>query len=186
MTSAGVLRSIALALESVGIPFMLTGSFAAAYHGVPRATMDIDLVIDPSEAQLRALILAVEASGQYASIDAALGALRHETLFNVIDPDSGWKIDLIIRKSRAFSRLEFDRRSRINFDGVTLAVATVEDVVLSKLEWAKLGGSARQLEDVAGLLKVHAGELDREYLRQWVEGLGVGAQWEAALRLAEL
>jgi hypothetical protein len=165
---------------------MLTGSFAAAYHGVPRATLDIDLVVHPSETQLRALVSSLESRGQYVSIEAALEALELESMFNVIDPSTGWKIDLIIRKSRAFSRIEFDRRVRIDFDETLLDVASLEDVVISKLEWAKLGASPRQITDVASLLQVRAADIDYEYLTQWVAAMGTEAQWDAARREAQL
>ena len=80
-------------------------------------------------------------------------------MFNVVDVESGWKADLIVRKTRPFSEEEFRRRQPIDFFGVELDVASLEDVVLSKLEWAKLGGSARQLEDVRALLRLRDDEL---------------------------
>lgn len=89
-----------------------------------------------------------------------------------------------MRKARAFSEREFDRRELAEFHGLNMAVATVEDVVLSKLEWAKLSESQRQLEDTASLLRVRAGELDRDYLTHWIKELGLGKQWEAAQRMA--
>lgn len=174
------------ALDEAGIPFMLTGSFAAAYHGIPRATLDIDLVVHPTDAQLRVLVALLESRGQYVSLEAALEALELESMFNVIDPSTGWKVDLIIRKTRAFSRTEFDRRVRIQFDGMSLDVASIEDVVISKLEWARLGGSLRQIQDVAGLLQVRGAEMDYEYLTQWIAVLGADAQWDAARREAQL
>lgn len=165
---------------------MLTGSFAAGYHGVPRATLDIDLVIHPTEAQLRALVASLESRGQYVSIEAALDALELESMFNVIDPSTGWKVDLIIRKSRAFSRTEFTRRVRMQFDGVPLDIASLEDVVLSKLEWAKLGGSVRQIQDVASLLQVRGADIDYVYLTHWIAAMGTDVQWDAARREAQL
>ena len=184
MTGPAILQNVGRALDAAGIPFMLTGSFASAYHGAGRATMDVDLVIDPTPAQLRALIGGLPGGAWYASLDAALEASEHESRFNVIDLATGWKVDLIIRKSRPFSRVEFDRRIVIEFEGFRLAVATVEDVILAKLEWAKLGGSARQLEDVAALLTVRSADIDRTYLERWIEELGITSQWEAASRLA--
>jgi hypothetical protein len=182
VTSAAVLRRIGDALDSAGIPFMLTGSFAAAYHGIPRATLDIDLVIDATEPQLRTLVDRLEQAEQFVSLEAALEARANQGLFNVIDPRSGWKVDLIIRKDRPFSREEFARRTSITFDDIQLSVASLEDVILSKLEWARLGGSVRQLEDVAALLRVRAPDLDMEYVHRWIPALDVGAQWEAAKR----
>jgi hypothetical protein len=171
-------------LESAGIPYMLTGSFASAYHGRPRATQDIDLVIAPTAEQLRTLLRGLPPGEYYSDEAAALEALRAESLFNVIDLDTGWKIDFICRKSRPFSRTEFERRTRVTVDGLSLYIATPEDVILAKLEWAKLGGSARQLEDVAGLLEVRGPDLDLPYLRHWVAVLDLSPQWTAAWRAA--
>lgn len=177
-----MLRRIVGALDSAGIPFMLTGSFAAAYHGAGRATLDIDFVIEATESQLRTLVESLAQLEQYVSLDAALEALQIGGLFNVIDPDSGWKIDLIIRKERKFSREEFARRLPVSFDEIPLHIATIEDVILSKLEWARLGGSARQLEDVAALLRIAGSELDVDYLRRWIAELDVWKEWQAAQR----
>lgn len=182
MSAATVLRDLVAALDRAGIPHMLTGSLAAAYHGAARATMDVDLVIDPSEEQLRVLVGGLSGPDYYASLDAALEARRHESLFNVIHLASGWKVDLIIRKSRPFSRAEFDRRRTAQWEGTQLSIATLEDVILAKLEWAKLADSARQLEDVAALLRVAGHELDHAYLDHWTDALGVRSEWEALRR----
>lgn len=186
MTAAGLLGRMVKRLDDAGIPSMLTGSFAAAYHGHPRATQDIDLVIAPSAEQLRVLLRSLPAAEYYADEGTALEALAQESLFNVIDLVTGWKVDLICRKSRPFSRGEFGRRQLVPVEGLSLHVATVEDVLLSKLEWARLGGSARQLEDVAALIRLRRADLDRPYLATWIEALGVAAEWGEAERLAGL
>jgi hypothetical protein len=100
-------------------------------------------------------------------------------MFNVVDPESGWKVDLIVRKARAFSDAEFERRVRATYEGKQIHVATLEDVILSKLEWAKLGGSARQLDDVRALLALHADTVDVDYLTRWIQALGLHLQWAA-------
>jgi len=78
-------------------------------------------------------------------------------MFNVVDLATGWKIDLIVCKSRAFSREEFGRRRLIHLQGISLFIASVEDIVVSKLEWGKQGQSQRQVEDVAGILRMALG-----------------------------
>jgi hypothetical protein len=100
-------------------------------------------------------------------------------MFNAIDPESGWKADLILRKARAFSYEEFGRRTPTELLGVQLHVATVGDVVLSKLEWAPRGGSARQLDDVRMLLRVRGDEIDRAYVDRWAGVLGVRESWDS-------
>ena len=92
----------------------------------------------------------------------ALEAYDSEGQFNVVDLATGWKADLIMRRSRTFSRTEFDRRTVVEFEGMRVPIATAEDVVLAKLEWAKLGESARQIEDAAGILRARSAELDAE------------------------
>jgi hypothetical protein len=171
---------VVTALDATGVPFMLTGSLAAAYHGAGRATMDIDVVIDPTAPQLRSLVQALAAPGLYVSEDAAEEALAHRTMFNVVDTASGWKADLIVRKRRPFSETEFARRQPAEYEGCPLWVTSVEDVVLAKLEWAKLGGSARQLEDVAALLRIHGNRLEKEYLERWIAELDLSKEWTLA------
>jgi hypothetical protein len=186
MTGGGVLGRVAAALASADVPSMLTGSVAAAYHGAPRATVDIDLVVVATPAQLRRVVAECQHAGLYASEEAALESQRSSGMFNVIDPASGWKVDLIHRKDRPFSHEEFARRVPAVLNGVSVAVATLEDVILSKLEWAHLGGSRRQLEDVATLLRVRRDELDRAYVQRWVAALGLKSEWSEALRQAGL
>lgn len=180
MSAAELLRLVAAELKSAGIPFMLTGSVAAAFHGAGRATMDIDLVIDATRDQLRVLVNSLAAPHLYVSADAAMEALDRESMFNVVDTTSGWKADLIIRKSRAFSREEFARRRPFELEGTALCVATLEDLIIAKLEWAKLGASMRQIEDVVAMLRVAAGELDRAYLDRWIAELELDEQWQSA------
>jgi len=144
------------------------------------------MVIDPSAAQLRSLVRALAGTGAYVSREAAEEPFAHHSMFNVVDTTSGWKVDLIIRKRRPFSEVEFERRQSAEFEGCPLWVASVEDVMVAKLEWAKLGASARQLEDVAALLRVHSGRLDRAYLEHWIAALGLTAQWEQVGRGASV
>ena len=94
--------------------------------------------------------------------------------------DSGWKADLILRKERSFSRAEFERRQRAEIAGVATFVATAEDTIVAKLEWARAGESERQLRDVIGILEVSGERLDREYLARGIAELGLQALWDRA------
>jgi hypothetical protein len=90
---------------------MLTGSFASAYHGAPRSTQDIDFVIQATPEQLKILAQALPETQYYVDLTAALEAHRRQSMFNVIDLESGWKVDFVLRKSRPFSKEEFSRWS---------------------------------------------------------------------------
>jgi hypothetical protein len=109
---------------------------------------------------------------------------QRQSLFNVIDQATGWKIDLIIRKSRAYSQEELERRQRVNLHGVSLFMTTAEDAVISKLEWAKLGQSRRQIEDAAAILRARWGALDHSYLTKWIDVLDMRKEWDDARQVA--
>ena len=112
-------------------------------------------------------------------------ALRLRSQFNVIDTRTGWKVDLIIRKDRPFSREEFARREAVEILGVTTHVASPEDTTLAKLEWAQASGPERPQKDVVAILSVRSPELDDEYLNAWADELGVSAESATARSLAQ-
>ena len=184
MSVRDVFLRITTALDQAGIGYMLTGSFASAHYGAPRSTQDIDLVIEATPPELRAFVEALSGNEYYADLDSALEAHRRQSMFNVIDLATGWKIDLIIRKSRAFSQEEFRRRQRVSLHDVSLFVASAEDVVISKLEWSKLALSRRQIEDAAAILRVRWDALDRPYLEKWIPKLDLKNEWADARQAA--
>ncbi len=180
MSVPEVFQRITTALDQAGIAYMLSGSFASAYYGAPRSTQDIDFVIAATPAQLRAFVTGLSIDEYYADLDAALEAHKRQSLFNVIDLGSGWKVDLIIRKSRAFSLEEFRRRQLVKLQDVSLFVASVEDVIVSKLEWSKLAQSQRHIDDVAGILRMRWESLEHLYLGKWIVELGIEKEWHDA------
>ncbi len=178
MTPADPLAQIVAELERADIPHMLAGSFASTSHGDPRTTHDIDLVIDPNRRTLDRLINQLDAERYYISPEAVDEAWRRRGQFNVVIMDLGWKVDLIIRKDRPFSLEEFRRRQRADIGGVVVCVATAEDTVLSKLEWAAAGESERQLRDVEGILQMRDDDLDLDYIAHWAAELGLERLWQ--------
>lgn len=180
MSVPDVFRRITAALDRVGISYMLSGSFASAHYGAPRSTQDIDLIIEATPEQLRALLQNMPTGQYYVDPDAAFEAHRRQSMFNVIDQATGWKIDFIIRKSRPFSRIEFDRRQQVTVHGVSLFMTTPEDTIVSKLEWAKLGQSQRQIEDVVAILRARRETLDYAYVERWTTELGIQQEWKQA------
>jgi len=164
-------RLVAL-LDKVGIPYMVAGSLGSSLHGRPRATNDVDLVIDPTESQLQQFLDKL-GSDYYVSKEAAQAALRARSAFNVIDIKTGWKADLRVRAASAFSTAEFERRQKAAVLGMEVWVLSPEDAILSKLEWAKESASEQQLRDVLGVLQVQGKKLDEQYLWKWAKSLGV-------------
>ena len=177
MTFGKLLALVIGLLERSGIPYMVTGSLASSYHGEPRATRDADIVIDPSREALDRLTAGLLEAGFYVDRDVAREAFAGRSQFNAIGPDA-LKVDFMIRRDRPFSVEEFRRREPADLLGTPGFVATAEDVILAKLEWAKATGSDRQLDDVAGILASASG-LDLSYVDRWAAILGVEDAWRA-------
>lgn len=171
--------AMASALERAAIPYMVAGSVASSAHGPPRATNDVDIVVDPTPAQLDSFLGSLE--NVYVSQPAANEALRRRSMFNVIDLVRGLKADLIVLKDRPFSRTEFERRIPVQFEGHNIFVASPEDVILSKLEWSKMGESERQFRDALSVAVAKWPDLDVPYLRHWGVELSVSDALEQLL-----
>lgn len=113
---------------------MVVGSFASTAHGEPRTTRDLELVIDPSLAQLDGVVGALDPALFHVDRDVARDALRRRSMFNVIEITTGWKLDLVIRKARPFSVEEMRRRTPTRILGIEVPIATAEDTIIAKLE----------------------------------------------------
>jgi predicted nucleotidyltransferase len=164
------LRDVCARLDSAGIAYMLTGSLAMSYYARPRMTRDIDLVIALQAAEAGRLIGAL-GTLYHADADALTAAIRDGRPWNIVHLPSVVKIDLIPRKDTRYRRAEFERRSEVELAGVRLWIVSVEDLILSKLEWSRESGSGQQRSDIRLLLDA---PLDRAYLNEWAMHLDLG------------
>jgi len=178
------LKRLIDALNDAGIPYMLSGSVGSSFHGRPRATNDVDIVIAPAEEQLYSFTQSL-GKDFYVSLDAVRDAFKYNSVFNVIDIQASWKADFIICKNRPFSSEEFQRRRNVNIMGLDIWVVSPEDVILSKLEWAKNSESDQQFRDALGVATVQWGRLDQDYLHKWAEELQVKSSLKQLLKQAK-
>jgi hypothetical protein len=165
------------ALDALDVPYVIGGSFASALHGVMRATMDADLVADLRLEHAAPLAQAL-GGGFYADVEMMRDAIRRRSSFNVIHLETAFKVDVFVAKSRPFDRSQLARRQSYLLSDdpeYSAFVASAEDIVLSKLEWYRLGGevSDRQWRDVLGVLQVQGERLDRDYMRAMAGELNV-------------
>lgn len=164
------LQDLCARLGGASIAYMLTGSLAMAFYARPRMTRDIDLVI-ALEGEAAAGLASILGADYYADAAAIAEAFRRRRPCNVVHLPTVVKIDLIPRQEGEYRRTEFERRQRVDFAGVDLWVASLEDLILSKLDWARETRSETQLRDVRQLLEA---PLDEAYLQTWAARLGVG------------
>ena len=161
------LRDVCARLDGAGIAYMLTGSLAMSFYARPRMTRDIDLVIALEATEAEQLIGALGAD-YHADLSAITAAIRGARPWNIIHLPSVVKIDLIPRQDTPYRRAEFERRRLVELAGVHLWIVSVEDLILSKLEWSRESRSEQQRRDVKLLLEA---PLDRAYLDEWAARL---------------
>jgi len=175
-----VLKTVAQRLDAVGIAYMVTGSIALNYYAIPRMTRDIDIVVELSRASADRLCAAFQ-EDFYIDRDTVLEAITESHIFNIIHKTFVIKVDFVVRKESDYRREEFSRRRQITVEDCRLSIVAPEDLIISKLDWAKESRSEIQLNDVRNLLSSVA-ELDREYLEHWIRRLGLEPLYREVLR----
>lgn len=173
-----VLKDVCARLETARIPYMLTGSMAMNYYAQPRMTRDIDIVVALEGADAGKLIASFEPD-YFVPEEALKAALREQGMFNLLHLESVVKVDLIVRKQAPYRQTEFARRVQVQLPGFSAWLVSREDLILSKLAWAKDAESELQMRDVRNLL---SGKVDLAYLRQWAPALNVSELLETCLR----
>jgi hypothetical protein len=169
MNEVDIVRDISARFERAQIPYMLTGSMAMNYYAQPRMTRDIDVVIEITPEDVER-VTDLFRPDYYLSTQNIRESLTHESSFNLIHQESVIKVDCIVRKSSQYRRGEFERRQQIAIRDFSTYIVSKEDLIISKLFWAKDSHSEIQLGDVRNLL---ATGYDAPYLRYWTRELGL-------------
>ena len=172
-----VLRIVTSRLELAGVPYMVSGSLALGYYAQPRMTRDIDVVVELDDEGVHRVVAAF-ASDFYCDEDAIRRAVATRRLVNLVHLDSAYKVDLIVRKDSEYRQVEFQRRRRLSLGVVDIWLVAPEDLLLSKLLWARESGSELQLRD-ADNLAASVPDLDWPYSSRWASTLGVARELEA-------
>ncbi|MFI4943898.1 MAG: hypothetical protein ACHP85_11580 [Burkholderiales bacterium] len=177
------------ALDSLAVRYYVGGSIASSIHGVPRASIDADVIAELGAGHVAPLAARLSAFF-YLDEERMRDAVERRLSFNVIHLATMFKVDVFVSKGRPFD-VEAGGRARLEARGEApeaprARIASPEDTLLAKLEWYRRGGesSERQWSDILGLLRVRAGRLDLAYLERWAEALGVADLLERASRQA--
>jgi hypothetical protein len=172
-----VIRDVTRRFTDAGIAHMLTGSLAMNYYSLPRMTRDVDFVVEAMAEDVDTIISVFE-SDYYVERTAVSRAISHERSFHMIHNEAFIKIDCIIRKASEYRQLEFSRRQQAEIQGVLVWLVSKEDLIISKLFWARDSHSELQLRDVKNLL---ASGYDVEYLDRWIRKLELNSLLQECL-----
>lgn len=164
-----VLHDVVKRLESVKIAYMLTGSMAMMYYATPRYTADIDIVIELNAEKIIEISTLFEPD-YYVPHKRITDAVNRKSMFNLIHQTSSFKIDCIIKKDSEFQQNAFENRQRVNYADFDVWLIRKEDLIISKLLWAKDSHSDFQIRDVVNLLKFG---FEPSYIEIWSDKLGV-------------
>lgn len=156
--------------DAIGLHYLLTGSLAASVHGMPRMTRDVDILIDPERDHLRPLQKALSEDFDTDPYVVEL-ALREGSMFNIIDPRSFTKLDVVVRDRRREPDEVMERAVEVELLGRRVRTISLEDLILAKLKWARTSRSVMQLRDVHWLLRQTG--LDEAYLGERILKFGL-------------
>ena len=165
-----LLHEISQMLNGLQIPYMLTGSLAYNLYAIPRATRDIDMIIEIQQTDVMRFLQAIQ--GKYYFYEPTIiEEIKRHGLFNIIHLESSYKIDFIVRSDDIFEIAKFKERNAIEFEGNKLYVISLENLIISKLRWIQLLESELHKRDIETLLK--SPNVNIEYIKQWCKKLNL-------------
>lgn len=174
MPQQELLRRVVSVLEQSKVDYMLTGSLVSSLQGDPRSTHDIDIVVTLTSTSVPSLLQAFPPPRFYLDEVSIAQAISHRQMFNLLDADTGDKVDFWLLTDDEFDQSRFARKSPVNLGDFAVNVSQPEDTILQKLKWAHdSGGSERQIQDARSVYEIQFHSLDHAYLELWAKKLGV-------------
>ncbi|MCK4664161.1 MAG: hypothetical protein KAT68_14935 [Bacteroidales bacterium] len=165
-----LLHRITKSLEDKKIDYMLSGSIALNIYIVPRMTLDIDIVVELHEKNIKDF-LSIFSKNYYLNTNTVKKETKNHGMFNIIDYETGFKIDFIVRKETEFRKLEFERRRKIKIIDFDIWIVSSEDLIISKIEWIQQLQSDKQIQDIKNLIANI--KIDKEYIKKWCKKLNL-------------
>ncbi len=179
MPQPQLLEKVLAVLNNHQVDYMITGSIVSSLQGEPRATHDIDIVVNIEALPIEKLTGAFLPPRFYISKESIQEAIESKTMFNLIDTTEGDKVDFWILTEDPFDASRFERKRKENVYGFDMKISAPEDTILAKLRWAKLsGGSQKQFFDALRVYEVQYGILDIKYINDWADRLQIIEAWE--------
>ncbi|MEM9704014.1 MAG: hypothetical protein AAF907_16360 [Planctomycetota bacterium] len=160
-------RAVVTALEEAGIDYMVVRSFSTNCHARPRSTRDADLVVSPPGGATARVLRSLP---EPYRLDPQIGfeSVTGTTRYLLEVTGSAFTVECFVLSDDPHDRERFARRTRLPMlPGLQAFVATAEDVIVTKLRWAKEAGRGKDRDDVRNVLGFRAGHLDTAYIERW-------------------
>jgi hypothetical protein len=183
MSQSQLLIQTIAALENASCDYMLTGSLVSSIQGEPRATHDIDIVVDIPQDRIEAFLASFDPDEYYYDLKSARRAVESGSMYNILSMQSGDKVDIWPLGDNEFDQSRFSRKQAVELLGHSVKVSSPEDTILMKLLWSKMSnGSEKQLFDAAMVYQMQSNSLDSDYLSLWIIKLGLENQHTGMVR----
>jgi len=186
MLQPELLKKVLSVLDENNIDYMITGSIVSSLQGEPRATHDVDIVINIEYNSVQKLISAFPSPKYYLSENSVNEAIQNKGMFNLLDTSEGDKVDFWLLTNEPFDKSRFARKYEEKAIGLKMKISSPEDTILAKLNWAKLsGGSEKQFTDALRVYEVQYAKLDLQYIESWAIQLDVLSLWNQLKKTAK-
>lgn len=172
---AELLKIITTFLQENKIPYMITGAWSAIYYGRPRASHDIDFVLELTGGKFKSALGAFKKLPNtfFVQTESIKEAIHQKSMFNVIHLPTALKFDFWILTDDEFDKARFARREKVKILNQFMEMATAEDTILQKLKWYEMGKIEKHLVDAAFVYQVQKKNLDFDYLTKWSKKLNL-------------
>jgi len=181
MTSDEAMLAVVDVLESLGLSYLLVGSFSSNYYGIARSTRDADFVVELGSKSIYQIADSLGARFRLdpqASFETVPMTLRH--VVDVVGVP--FKIEFFHLSDEAHDQERFRRRRRVMMLGREVSVPTAEDVIVTKVRWASLGRRSKDREDARTVIAVQGDRIDWPYVNAWCDRHGSRALLEEIRR----
>lgn len=177
MTADEAVVAVLDAMDAAGMPYMIVGSLASNFHGIPRSTRDADFVVELPSGSLDRLSGALPPGltlQRQPAFETVTGTTRHVVTLG----GSPFVCELFVRSDDAHDRERFSRRQRVHVLNRVAFVATAEDMIVTKLRWADAAHRAKDVDDIRNIVAVRGPDVDWTYVQRWSAEHGTAALLE--------
>lgn len=168
-----LLKKITSLMEEFKIPYMITGAWSVIFWGRPRASHDIDFVVEVSKKDIKKTEDVFNHLSEDFSVQAGAieDAVLEKNMFNVLHLPTMLKMDFWLLQEEPFDKSRFSRKKNEMIFGQEMAVASSEDTIVQKLRWYEESKIEKHLVDAAFVYRIQEKKLDKKYLDQWIKKL---------------